>query len=363
MFSKKRLVIVDDEKRLADIIGKFLEKQGFIVKVFYDPREVLVYLRENTVDLVISDLQMPWMNGLQLAHDLGDIMPSAEVIIYSAHATQTTKARADDLGVFSVLDKPVHLPELLEWVKKGLESNRAWRTRNGSHPLPQAPKILIIDDYVPLLEVFSEYFYSKGFQVHTATRGAEGIKKGLLENYRFVIVDIGLPDISGVEVIKSLHESAPLLPIYAFTGEATDEEIQEVKKIGARRAFSKPLTPNDLAEAIDHAEHEFQEIQRRNEISERHRHRWQTLPWTSKLRLYWKSFWHKRKKISIAILLSLAIIAVSIWFLIIFQQRQIQYQDEKYRQTKSELDKVLELLERGEGYLKRDELRERLKEK
>ena len=144
MCSKKNLMIVDDEKTFAESIGFMLEKKGYSVSVFTDSRKALASLKNGLqVELIITDMHMPGINGMQLANKAADIIPGAKAILLSGQITQATSDRAHELGVFVVLEKPVHFPELLENIAKGLQEIKTAKVN-------ATPKLLIIDDHEPM---------------------------------------------------------------------------------------------------------------------------------------------------------------------------------------------------------------------
>lgn len=356
MTLKKNILIIEDDISCANLLSEFLKGNGYSTTVFYDSREAVQYMKKKeAVDMIITDIHMPWINGFELSEKSAEIVPHAEVILYSGFVTEPTNDRAYENGIFAVLQKPVKMPLLLEKVKQGLRSNRLLRTRNiiGQAGLP---KILIIDDYMPQVKVLSYYFEANGFDVQVAYSGSEGIAKALIENYHFVLVDIGLPDMSGVDVIKQLHANIPTMAIYAFTGEATAGEKELAEKSGARAVFRKPMTPDKLAESIDFSEHKIKEEVRRRETHDRQQERWNKLSLFEKIQIMFPFVYrhHKRKILTVAIC-SISI-TLAIWFLIYYQNIESNRKNEV--QEKSDIDKVMNIMERGEKYLQRDEQRE-----
>lgn len=357
MYVKKNVVVVDDNRSVADVVSMMLGAEGYNVKSYTDPRQALSEIsRDRNVNLVITDLQMPEMNGLQLSEKLSEIVPEAEVILLTAYATDTTYLRASDIGVFSVINKPIRSSELVSHVQKGLRSNRAWRSKAVIVNKTDLPKILLIDDYVPLLDMLTEYFKNSGFDVHVATSGKEGIEKGLTDNYHLVLVDIGLPDMSGLEVIRELHNNEPTLALYGFTGEATERERDIAIDSGAREVFCKPMSSEKLAESIDKNELDRQAQIRTEQNWERRKNAWKSLSFSRRFSISIRKIWQKHGKKIAAILVSAFGISLALGILWSYQNSVSQSQNGD--RPKNELDKMLEIMERGEKYLKRDEQRE-----
>jgi len=66
----KRILVVDDDARLCEVLGEFLQEEGFQVLMAYDGRQALAVLRANPVDLLILDINMPELGGATLVHML-----------------------------------------------------------------------------------------------------------------------------------------------------------------------------------------------------------------------------------------------------------------------------------------------------
>ena len=356
MYSKKCIMVVNDEKTLAETMALMLENEGYNVKVFTDSRKALATLRKGLqVEFIITDIQMPWINGFQLAEEAANIIPEAKAIFLSGQITQATRVRARELSVFTVLEKPVHFSELLENITKGLQDSNSLKIAKEN----TAPKLLIIDDHEPMLDVLSDYFTSRGFQVNTAVSGRESIEKAAREDYQLAIVDIGLPDMNGVDVIRELHQRRPALAIYAYTGEALSNEMGEALKAGAREVLRKPMSLNKLAECIECKEREFEEQKRKKEQVEQQQSQWQQLPCCYRFRVKGKTLVRKYRKALVTMLLTGLCIGFAIWGLITYQETQLRRK--KLPQEKSKIDKMIYLMEQGEKYLNRDEQRELLR--
>jgi CheY-like chemotaxis protein len=111
------VLVVDDEKVIADTLSIILSRNGFFVQTAYDAASALELSEIIPPDLLLSDVMMgPGMDGTQLAMEMTRSCPDCKVILFSGHAaTQDLLARASGLGHrFTVLAKPLHPAELLE---------------------------------------------------------------------------------------------------------------------------------------------------------------------------------------------------------------------------------------------------------
>jgi putative nucleotidyltransferase with HDIG domain len=119
-----KLLIVDDEKSICDILTKYLEKNAYEVFAARDGRQAVDILTENNIDLVLTDIKMPGMSGVDLLKWVKERNKALPVLITTGYPTLDTAIEALKLGAFDYLTKPFHLEEIGEKIKRALESKR-----------------------------------------------------------------------------------------------------------------------------------------------------------------------------------------------------------------------------------------------
>lgn len=127
-----RLLLVDDDPGLLKLLGMRLVSEGYSVVTAESGPEALRVLGREKVDLVISDLRMDEMDGLQLFSEIQKGQPGMPVIILTAHGSIPDAVAATQQGVFSFLTKPVDKDALYKAIDEALEqrspaSDEAWR--------------------------------------------------------------------------------------------------------------------------------------------------------------------------------------------------------------------------------------------
>jgi DNA-binding NtrC family response regulator len=124
---KTRLAILDDEQRMADILGMVLRREGYDVHTFVDPDEALVALEKEPFDLLLTDLKMPTMDGVEVLRRARALEPELPVILITAHATIPTAIEAMRAGAFDYVEKPFDNTELKSLVQRALDVTRLSR--------------------------------------------------------------------------------------------------------------------------------------------------------------------------------------------------------------------------------------------
>ncbi|ACN13824.1 sigma-54 dependent DNA-binding response regulator [Desulforapulum autotrophicum HRM2] len=123
---KPRIVIIDDEPITLKQLRRILEKEGYGVSAFSNPQRALQHLEQAPCDLVISDVQMPLMNGMDLMTRVKARFPDTEVILITGYASLDGAVEATKEGAFYYLEKPFTPTQVRDRVNQALDLNQ-WR--------------------------------------------------------------------------------------------------------------------------------------------------------------------------------------------------------------------------------------------
>src|SRR5580693_7265407 len=121
---RPRVLIVDDEKFIRDILADFLGMEGYIVRTAEDGAAALGELGNAHYDLIISDLKMPRMGGIELLESIGTVAPNALTVIMTGFGTVETAIDAMKRGAYDYILKPFKVEEVIRVVQRGLEKQR-----------------------------------------------------------------------------------------------------------------------------------------------------------------------------------------------------------------------------------------------
>ena len=116
----KVVLIVEDEKFMRDVLQLHLRDHGFKILEAENGAEALQTVRRQTVDLVIADIHMPVMNGVELLKEVRELNPALPPFVFTTSFSDISSEEALDLGAEAFLRKPLHKKELLEIVEKAL---------------------------------------------------------------------------------------------------------------------------------------------------------------------------------------------------------------------------------------------------
>jgi len=121
---KKQVLIVDDEPNLRKILSAQLSRDGYDVLTAEDGEQGLAALKEHHIDLVVTDLKMPKVDGMTLLREALREDPELPVVMITAHGTVDTAVEALKLGAFDYLTKPFDKDEVRQIVGKALKTRQ-----------------------------------------------------------------------------------------------------------------------------------------------------------------------------------------------------------------------------------------------
>jgi DNA-binding NtrC family response regulator len=118
MNTSLKILILDDEEIVVTRLKAALEKEGYVVETFIDSRNAKQRIEENKFDIVVTDLKMANIDGMQLFHFVKEKYPDTEVILISGFATLKVVKDALQAGVRDVIAKPFKISQIKDLINK-----------------------------------------------------------------------------------------------------------------------------------------------------------------------------------------------------------------------------------------------------
>ena len=264
----RRMLVVDDNatnRRALEVQGK---RWGMQVHSFETPKESLQWVRKGIpFDLAVLDMQMPEMDGLQLAHEVKRLRPTVPVMILSSIGRRVS----DDILAAS-LSKPVRHNQLYNALQKALaeaELARQQVVRPAGAPAPdrfavrpptpakpaapdaETPKlrILLAEDNMVNQKVAQKMLQRLGFRADVAGNGLEAIDALQRQDYDVILMDIQMPDLDGVGATQRIRAEFPAERqphIIALTANAMTGDRERFLAAGMDAYLSKPVQVDGL---------------------------------------------------------------------------------------------------------------------
>ena len=225
---KGSVLVVDDERSQRDILKIILEDEDYEVHTSSNGREALKILREYKPCIVLTDLKMPGLDGIQLLESIpqDDLQPTV-VIIMTAHGTITSAVEAMKLGAFDYLTKPLDKEELMVVLKKAIERVRLLR---------------------------ENYLLKQELMEHSGIKNVIGASASMEEVFRIVkkisssntqVLILGESGTGKELIARAIHYSSPrsVKPFMAINCAAIPEHLLESELFGYEPgAFTGALT-------------------------------------------------------------------------------------------------------------------------
>ena len=239
----KKILIIDDEQEICKLLSDCLKRRGFEVEIAFDGEAGLEKAKITNPDLVLCDISMPGLGGIEVLKRIKEYGPAIIVIMLTGFGTMDSAIECLKLGAYDHIAKPVELEKLVLLLKEALNMNSK---RNQK-------KILIIDDEPQLAQSLNVRLKASGYDCLTVSDGVSGINKFKEESPDLVILDIMMPGLSGLDVLKELKQINPVVPVIMLTAYGTPQSAIEALKIGAWDHLSKPFNNETLLEMIKKA--------------------------------------------------------------------------------------------------------------
>ncbi len=231
------ILVVDDEDNIRQLLGQELGGAGYRVLEAHDGLEALNRARQDHPALIVLDLMMPNMNGLDVLRVLkGDpVTAPIPVMILSVIEDREQGLR---LGADEYLTKPLDAERLLRTVAGLLD--RAARGEGRK-------KVLLIDEDAAVVETIGRVLRERGYEVTEAGDGQTALERARQSNPDLIILDAMISKIDNYHVLRALKSEAQEAIVIVLSATASPEEVAEFMKQGADRCGE----PGELPGLLD----------------------------------------------------------------------------------------------------------------
>ena len=232
--STARVLVVDDEESMRVTLAANLELEGHEVVEASTGEEALRLVRERPVDVVLADIRMPGLHGVELARHLRRERPGLPVVLMTAFAQESLVEDALAEGVFTVMHKPFDVGHLLRTLRHAA----------------RAPEVLVVDDSEEVAEATVEGLRLCGVRAQAAYDGDGALELMRSGNIDVCVVDLVMPGMTGTQVVERLRSEGQPLAVIAVSGHDVPEMMRQVAALGDVACMRKPISIRELAQTI-----------------------------------------------------------------------------------------------------------------
>lgn len=254
----KKILVIDDNMTNLAILKSQLEIWN-LAPVLADSAKVALNIlsEDNRIDLVITDMQMPYMNGLELAKKIKNQYPSIPIIVLSSIGGDFSK----ETDLFhSVLNKPVRQHVLSRHIIEALQPQPDSKTMEEKtqqklpvnfaekHPL----EILVAEDNLVNQKVISHILNKLGYKPVLVEDGAKAVEEVRNKQYDLVLMDMQMPEMDGVQATRVIRETLKNQPIIiALTANTMEGDQEECLRAGMNDYLAKPVRLEELTDRLE----------------------------------------------------------------------------------------------------------------
>lgn len=241
MPKKRKILVVDDEEEFCRNLKDILEMENYEVTTAYDGFKGLELVKRNGFDVVIMDVKMPVMDGVETFKKMKKLVPNTPVIMVTAYAVEELLREALRNGAFATLKKPLDFAKLFHLIEESA---------------PNGVLILVVDDDKNFCTNIKENLEDQGYRVSVAYDGNAAIQKAQEEDFDVIILDMKLSPVNGLETYISIRDIRPNVVVIVITGypKEVGQLAQEAVQKNAYVCLEKPIDMNNLISLLEQIE-------------------------------------------------------------------------------------------------------------
>lgn len=233
-----KILIVDDNVDFCATLTDILKLKGHEVESVHNGFDAINAVKTDDFTLILLDIKMPVMNGVETYKRLKQTVPQIQVIMITAFALEDLIRDALREGAYGIFRKPIDFNMLFESIDRAS---------------PDGALLLVVDGNHELCASINDVMTEKGYRVSLAHDGAQAIKLARNNNFDVLLIDMKMPVINGLETYLSIRDFRPdtvALLMSAFIDDLKDQ-IRKAKEESAYICLEKPLDMDQLLEVLE----------------------------------------------------------------------------------------------------------------
>ncbi|MFH1860514.1 MAG: response regulator [bacterium] len=234
-----KILIVDDEKDLADILGAILQLEGHEITTVSDGYQAIEEAKNTNFDLIMMDIRLPEMNGVETFIRIKKINPTVKVVMMTGFAVEDLIEEAINHGAYACIHKPFDLKKVIEIIQKVISENKK--------------VVLIVNGDSITREEVKTALTEKGYHVCTAKDGSEAIVKLQDGYYHCILLNLQLPGINGLDILEEAKKLYPDIVVIIMTEYDLLEMVRNEGQLSAYACIKKPINMDELIRLLKEA--------------------------------------------------------------------------------------------------------------
>lgn len=244
---KASFLVVDDEELNRELLTKNLEAEGHIITSCKTGNEALNLLETEKYDVILLDLMLPDVNGITVLEKIRNNSnhDQTHVMMVSASDDRETVLKCIEMGATDYIAKPYSMLIVNSRINRCLKKSYSKSIHEETYHNNKinSARILLVDDQELNRDVLAHRLKKSGFEITCVKTGQEALDILEKESFDLMLLDIMMPDLSGIEVLKIIRESEKFkdMPVMMVTAMDDMTTINECMQAGANDYILKPL--------------------------------------------------------------------------------------------------------------------------
>jgi DNA-binding NtrC family response regulator len=241
-----KVLVVDDDERIRSLLVDTLSALGYTSLGAKNGEEALSLLETEKLNLVVTDVRMPKVNGLSLLKNIKTKDPLMPVLIITGYNFAYTKEQVLESGADGFLAKPFRIGKIEELIQKAL----GIKAPSAEEKPYRLKKILVVDDDEELRNMLLEVLSSLDYFPIGVEDGEQALNQLKIQDFDLVISDIRMPSMDGMTLLKNIKQASPELPVVMITGFPSTCPAQKAMQEGADGYLAKPFRIEKIDELM-----------------------------------------------------------------------------------------------------------------
>lgn len=258
-----RLLLVDDELEFLHALEPGLSRRGFEVTMAESGSTALELLSNRVFDVIVLDVKMPGINGVDTFREIKRSAPDLPVILLTGHGNVEQAFETSREGVFEYLTKPCEVERLARVARQAAEAATVKSAEDAE--ATEDIRLLLVDDERDFVKSLTQALERRGVIVSKAYDGYQALEKIGFMEFHVAVVDVFMPSMDGLALLDRLREIDPLLEVIILSGRPSVDDVRRGLREGAFDYLTKPQRVEDLYHHI-HAAWERRERRREEEL-------------------------------------------------------------------------------------------------
>ncbi len=242
-----RVLLVEDDETARKQLARVVKKEGFEVMTAENGRIGLEVFNKELPEIVITDLKMPDIDGMEVVHTVKRISPNVQVILVTAFGEVENAIAAIREGVLDYVKKPVDLNQIT------LSLGRAREKINLFKKVSQFPYVLLADDEDMIRKRLSRVLEKEGWEVLAASDGREAVELFSQTKIDVVLLDIKMPKMDGLAALHEMRNINNDFEAIILTGYGDESSAIQAMRDGAMNFLKKPIDLDQMILAVEKA--------------------------------------------------------------------------------------------------------------